>query len=47
MSRLLEKERRTEDVECWRDVVMVMRDFLVVWEAHEQAKTKAIFLEHA
>jgi hypothetical protein len=42
----LERERRSEDVECWRDVVMVMRDFLVVWEAHEQAKTKAIFLDH-
>jgi hypothetical protein len=41
----LEKERRTEDVECWRDVVMVMRDFLMAWEAHEQAKAKAIFLQ--
>jgi len=41
----LEQERRTEDVECWRDVVMVMRDFLMAWEAHEQAKAKAIFLQ--
>src|SRR2546425_3718218 len=23
----LETERRSQDVECWRDVVMVMRDF--------------------
>ena len=42
----LETERRTQDVECWRDVVLVMRDFLVAWEAHEQAKSKAIFLDN-
>ena len=42
----LESQRRSEDVECWRDVVNVMRDFLEVWEAHEQAKTRAIFLNH-
>ncbi len=42
----LEQERRLQDVECWRDVVMVMRDFLYAWEAHEQAKAKAIFLDH-
>jgi len=43
----LETERRSQDVECWRDIVMVMRDFLAVWEAHEQAKARAIFLDHA
>ena len=43
----LENERRSQDVECWRDIVMVMRDFLAVWEAHEQAKARAIFLDHA
>ncbi len=37
----LEKERREQDVECWRDVVQVMRDFLDTWEAHQQAKSKA------
>ena len=42
----LEQERRLQDTECWRDVVMVMRDFLYAWEAHEQAKAKAIFLDH-
>ena len=36
----LEQERRTQDVECWRDVVMVMRDFILVWEAHERIKAK-------
>src|SRR6266404_7423590 len=43
----LETQRRSEDVECWRDIVMVMRDFLEVWDAHEQAKARAIFLNHA
>jgi len=41
----LEKERRQQDVECWRDVVLVMRDFLVAWEAHEQAKAKARLID--
>jgi hypothetical protein len=41
----LRKQVREEDTECWRDIVLVMRDFLVAWEAHEQAKAKAIFLE--
>ena len=42
----LEEERRSQAVECWRDVVMVLRDFLYVWEAHEQSQARAIFLEH-
>ena len=42
----LERERRAQDAECWRDIVMVMRDFLNIWEAHEQAKSRAIFLNH-
>jgi hypothetical protein len=41
----LRKQVREEDVECWRDIVLVMRDFLVAWEAHEQAKAKATFLD--
>jgi hypothetical protein len=43
----LERERREQDVECWRDIVEVMRDLLAVWEAHEQAKAKAMFLQYA
>ena len=43
----LEAQRRDEDVQCWRDVVLVMRDFLESWEAHEQAKNRSIFLNHA
>ena len=43
----LEAQRRDEDVQCWRDLVLVMRDFLSAWEAHEQAKNRAVFLNHA
>lgn len=42
----LQTEKRSQQVECWRDVVTVMRDFLTFWEGHEQAKARAIFLEH-
>jgi hypothetical protein len=43
----LAEQQRNEDVLCWRDVVMVMRDFLDTWEVHEQAKNRSIFLNHA
>ena len=43
----LESQRRDQDVQCWRDVVLVMRDFLDAWESHEQAKNRSIFLNHA
>jgi len=43
----LAEQQRSEDVLCWRDVVMVMRDFLDTWEVHEQAKNRSIFLNHA
>ena len=42
----LQEQKRQQDTECWRDVVMVMRDFLYVWEAHEQMQARAIFLEN-
>ena len=42
----LETQTREEDIQCWRDVVLVMRDFLETWEAHEQAKTRSIFINH-
>lgn len=42
----LEAQRRDEDSQCWRDVVMVMRDFLETWEGHEQAKNRSIFINH-
>lgn len=42
----VENRKRAENVECWRDLVMVMRDFLAVWEAHEQSRSRAIFLNH-
>ncbi len=39
-------EARSEQVECWRDVVMVMRDFLYAWDAHEQARARAMFIQN-
>lgn len=43
----LDSQQREEDVNCWKDVAMVLRDFLTSWEAHEQAKSRAIFINHA
>ena len=40
----LERQKRSEDVECWRDVADVMKDLLNVWEAMEQAKSRSMFL---
>ena len=42
----LEAQRRDEDSQCWRDVVLVMRDFLETWEAHEQARNRSIFINY-
>lgn len=42
----LNKESRQEDVQCWKDIVLVMRDFLIAWESHEQSRTRAIFLKN-
>ena len=35
------EQRREQDVECWRDVAMLTRDLLGVWEAYQKAKAKA------
>ena len=43
----IEKERRSERTESWRDIVQVMKDFLTTWEAHEQAKIRAEVLSYA
>jgi hypothetical protein len=43
----LDAQQRQEDIQCWRDVVLVMRDFLDTWESHKQAKNRSIFLNHA
>ena len=43
----IETEKRSQQVECWRDVVMVMKDFLFFWEAHEKAQSRAVFINHA
>ena len=41
-----ESEKRAESAECWRDIAMVMRDFLIVWEEHEQTRARAMFLKN-
>jgi len=43
----LDEERRSQQVGCWQDVARVMRDFLDVWEAHQQATVRGRFLQHA
>jgi hypothetical protein len=43
----LDAQQREQDIQCWRDVVQVMRDFLNSWEVHEQAKNRSVFLNHA
>ncbi len=43
----LDRERRSQEVECWVDVARVLRDFLDVWEAHQQAAVRGRFLQHA
>lgn len=43
----VKQEERQQDVECWRDIVLVMRDFLYAWEVREQMQARALFLNHA
>ena len=43
----LDQERRRQAVDCWANIVPVVRDFLDVWEALGQARTRALFLNHA
>lgn len=40
----LSQELRKEEVECWKDIVQVMRDLLFTWEGYEQAKARGRFL---
>ena len=42
----LETEKRLQHTSCWQDTSKVMRDFLEVWEAHEQSRNRAQFLEN-
>jgi hypothetical protein len=41
----LEQERRDQDTGCWRDIVLVLRDFLTFWDEYERAKARGAFLE--
>jgi hypothetical protein len=40
----LQTEIRTQEVECWRDVALVMNEFLTVWEGLQQSQVRAEFL---
>lgn len=43
----LEQELRRQTVDCWTDLVPVVRDLLEVWEALEQSSARSLFLHHA
>lgn len=42
----LNRERRDQDSDCWRDIVLVLRDFLTIWDEYERAKARGVFLEN-
>ena len=42
----LERERRDQDTDCWKDIVLVLRDFLTFWDEYERAKARGAFLEN-
>lgn len=42
----LEVERRRQEADCWRDLAMVMKDFLYAWEGFEQARARLGFFEN-
>jgi len=42
----LDSQRREQDIQCWRDVVQAMTEFLNTWEASEQARSRSIFINH-
>ena len=46
--RLLDihKERREQEVNCWCDLVPVVRDLLNTWDAHQQTQSRAILLQN-
>jgi hypothetical protein len=41
----LNRELRQQEVDCWRDVAHVMREFLVAWDSYQEAKSRASFLK--
>jgi DNA-binding protein H-NS len=42
----LAREHRDQDTECWRDIVLVLRDFLNFWDEYERAKARGEFLQN-
>lgn len=43
----LREQRRAQDSECWRDIMEVLREALLVWESLAQARSRSVFLDHA
>ena len=41
----IQRAQRGEDIECWRDLTHVMRDFLNAWEGFSRNAAKNRFLE--
>jgi hypothetical protein len=41
----LTRERRDQDTDCWKDIVLVLRDFLTFWDEYERAKARGAFLQ--
>ncbi len=42
----LSEERRSQAVECWRDIFMALKEFLLAKEAHDQSQARAIFIQN-
>ena len=42
----IEKEKREQDMECWRDITMVTKDLLIAWEAYQHSRVKANLLKY-
>jgi hypothetical protein len=42
--RNLQSRRISEEKECWKDIIVVLRDFLGAFEAHSQSKARGEFL---
>lgn len=40
----LQGRRVVEEKECWRDIVVVLRDFIGAFEAHSQSQARGEFL---
>lgn len=42
----LEKEARSQDVECWQDITKIIKDFLDSWDSLEKARSLALLIDN-